>query len=76
VRDGDSIGWQISASRKIHQNWSSDYLAQAVAGKTKAQANQIIQRALKLKSPPEIVLTPSWWSRLPFLTFQIKMVAE
>ena len=76
VRDGDSIGWQISASRKIHQNWSSDYLAQAVAGKTKAQANQIIQSALKLKSPPEIVLTPGWWSRLPFLTFQIKMVAE
>jgi hypothetical protein len=76
VRDGDSIGWQIKASRKIHQNWSSDYLAQAVAGKTKAQANQIIQRALKLKSPPEIVLTPGWWSRLPFLTFQIKMVAE
>ncbi|MDR3576339.1 MAG: baseplate J/gp47 family protein [Anaerolineaceae bacterium] len=76
VQDGENTRWQIKASRKIHQDWSSDYLAQAVAGKTKAQAYQIIQNALKLKSPPVIVLSPDWWGRLPYLTFQIRMVVN
>jgi len=76
TQDGENTRWQIKASRKIRQDWSSDYLAQAVAGKTKAQAYQIIQSSLKLKSPPVILTTPGWWSRLPYLTFQIKVVAE
>ncbi|HMD90672.1 MAG TPA: baseplate J/gp47 family protein [Anaerolineaceae bacterium] len=76
TQDGENTRWQIRASRKIRQDWSADYLAQAVAGKTKTEAYQIIQSALKLKSPPVIFLSPGWWSRMPYLTFQIKMAAE
>jgi hypothetical protein len=76
TQDGENTLWQIKAGRMIRQNWSSEDLAQAVAGKTRAQASQIIQSALKLKSPAKILLTPGWWARLPYLTFQIKMVVE
>lgn len=35
-----------------------------------AQAAQEIARRVKLAAPPEIVITPSWWSRMPFFGFR------
>jgi hypothetical protein len=40
------------------------------------QAAQEIAKRVKLAAPPKIVITPEWWSRLPFFGFRTLLFVE
>jgi hypothetical protein len=47
----------------------------AIAGKTRAEAQQILLRDFELNGPPRIVIEPAWWTRyvdrVPWITLRI-----
>lgn len=41
-----------------------------------SQAVKKIQERVKLAEPPQVTLTPSWWSRMPFFRFRTNLFVE
>ncbi len=71
---GGSARWQSRVSRLIAKAWSPQEILSEIAGRSVDQAAAFIAEQLDLPVPPEIILTPAWAGRLPFVAFRIKMV--
>lgn len=76
ILQGDRAHWQVHAERSITSVWSQDALISDLVGKQPSKASQLLSDSLDLTEPPDIVLNPSWWQRLPFLPFRIRVVAR
>ncbi|HEY9077495.1 MAG TPA: baseplate J/gp47 family protein [Anaerolineaceae bacterium] len=66
--------WQTQASRQIKARASKDVIGRSTSGKTSSEAREILMGVINLNQPPDIVIKPSWWIRLPFLTSRIEVV--
>jgi hypothetical protein len=66
--------WQLRAERELIPVMAESALAMAVRGRSIDVAQEILQSGLPLAQPPEIRAFPSWWPRLPFLPFRIRLV--
>lgn len=69
----DTARWQIHADRELEPNWSPEQIAAALRGRTRAEAVRIIKATVPVQGEPQIVLSPSWWARLPYLPFRIEV---
>ena len=68
-----SAAWEMSVSRPIRSVPDPGSLVFDLLGKTPAGAARILSAAFPLAGPPEIVISPSWWPRLPLLPVQIEL---
>lgn len=71
--DAGLVRWRIRAERPVEAAWSPDSLARYAAGKSPAQAAAGITAMMDLPTPARVRVSPSWWPRLPFLSFRIQV---
>ncbi|MEN4013424.1 MAG: baseplate J/gp47 family protein [Bellilinea sp.] len=70
-KPGEPIYFQIRVSRIAQQAYEPAQITAWVRGLPVENARQILTERLDLATPAEIDLHPSWWLRLPYLTFRI-----
>lgn len=71
--DGNAY-WAINAARKLQVDIPAKRVVDIIKGVTVAQALERLSASLPLTKQAEIVLTPYWWPRLPFLTMRMDVV--
>ncbi len=65
--------WKIKTTRTIQPAHPLNTIIPEITGKRSEEASLVIQNLIASTSPPEIVLHPKWWHRLPFLPFRINL---
>lgn len=68
--------WQVAVRRLVESVWVDAVVIQAIQGRGIAEARQILQNRLFLEEPPQIILFPAWWVRMPFLPARIALVKQ
>jgi len=68
--------WDLNVSRQLEAVWSEAQAAQAVVGRSPAEAARVLGEMISLSAPAQIDLAPAWWTRLPFLAFRITVVRQ
>jgi hypothetical protein len=63
--------WRLQARRQLQAQLPGPGAVRLVMGLDPAQAAERLEAALPLDAPPEILLVPTWWPRLPILPFRI-----
>jgi len=76
VDESGTIRWKGRISRMVEKVWDADEILGDIAGLMVHQASTEISTRLNLTNPPEIMINPSWWIRMPFLAFRMKMVEK
>jgi hypothetical protein len=66
--------WTMNVSRKIIADIPANQAIESIKGATTAEAADRLSRSLPLAEPAKIVLTPTWWPRLPLLAMRISLV--
>jgi hypothetical protein len=73
--DRDQVAhWQITARRNLQANLSKEKAVSLVLGLPPQQAIQRLVDSLPLSVPPQILIDPSWWPRLPFIPLRIHVL--
>lgn len=65
--------WRLLVRRTLFASISPQQVIGLSLGKTPAQASQHLAANLPLAEPPEVLSSPAWWPRLPFLPFRISV---
>ena len=73
---GESMRWQVRASRALEADWSQEGVVQGVLGRNRQEAAAELRRVIVLQSEPEIRIWPEWWKWLPYLPFRITVEAQ
>ncbi len=72
---GGSVRYFIVATGVAGAEIDPNDVRRAIAGKTRAEAQQILLRDFEINGPPRIVIEPDWWTRyvdrLPWITLRI-----
>lgn len=74
--DSGAAQWEMDVSWQLESAWSDDLAARAVAGRSPTEAGRVLSDLVPLSSPPAVRLFPSWWVRMPFLSFRIAVVRK
>jgi len=74
-RDG-IVNWTLTADRQVQAEIAPSEVIQLAVGQPSATIIHRLAAILPLESLPELALTPSWWPRLPFLSFRIEVVSR
>ncbi len=75
-KETDTLQWQVAVRRSIESVWVDAAVIQAIQGRKVEEARQILENRLFLAEPPEIMLFPAWWARMPFLPARIALVKQ
>ncbi|HSB67461.1 MAG TPA: baseplate J/gp47 family protein, partial [Anaerolineales bacterium] len=70
------VHWTIRATRQLLSSITPGQITGQVLGKSVSQAVQRLIKTLPLAGTPDIVLAPSWWPCMPFLTMRIQVLQE
>ncbi|HJS29980.1 MAG TPA: baseplate J/gp47 family protein [Anaerolineales bacterium] len=74
VEDPDGVTrWEVRARRSLSAQIDGSRVAELSLGRPPEDALLRLQNGLDLDREPEIMLSPSWWPRLPYLSFQIRL---
>ncbi|NMC11642.1 MAG: hypothetical protein GYA34_02035 [Chloroflexi bacterium] len=65
--------WQIIANRNIQAIIDPAQAISLIIGLPPEEAIHRLDQNLPLRDTPQIILTPSWWRRLPFLPFRMNI---
>jgi hypothetical protein len=71
-----TVHWKASVKRSLESNWDDAVAARSVVGMQPQQALHFLDTRFILSQPPRIVLSPSWWFRMPFLAFRIQVARQ
>lgn len=63
--------WTVSAVRKLQVIIQPYQVMDLIQGETVVNAKEHLSASLPLMEQAQIILSPSWWPRLPFLTMRI-----
>ena len=66
--------WTIQAQRRLRADINYFQAIELINGKSIPDANARLNAALPLATQAQILLEPSWWPRLPFLTMRIQII--
>jgi hypothetical protein len=69
-----TVRLSIRAERMVRANIPAGRVAGLVTGKSMSQARANLSAHLPVSAPASIVLSPSWWPRLPFLVIRIQVI--
>jgi hypothetical protein len=74
VKDSNGkLSWKVTAAQILHDNRDPRELIYAVLGKGRSEAFRIIASGYDVREDPQIILSPSFWTWLPLLPFQVKV---
>ncbi len=76
LEEGESIRWQMLVQQDIRAHLKEPQTIQLVLGQTPAQAQARLTKSLPLQASPNIVVSPSWWPRLPILPFRVSILYQ
>ncbi len=68
--------WTIQATRDVRAAIPPETAAAMAAGKTMKQATDLLSAYLPVSRPASIMLSPSWWPRLPLLAMRIQVLQQ
>lgn len=74
--EGNSVILKVRAALLATPMIDSNKLLDDLQDKPISQARAELESRVKLAKPPEINLTPSWWSRMPFFRFRTALFVE
>ena len=66
--------WTVTAERELQAVISPEHAINNIRGATVTDAIERLSASLPLSEQAQIVLAPSWWPRLPFLTMRIELI--
>jgi hypothetical protein len=66
--------WTINATRKIRADIPGTQVIESLTGIPSAQAAERLSTSFPLAEQAQIILTPSWWPRLPWLGMRIEVI--
>jgi hypothetical protein len=72
----DLTRWRFTAKRKLQASLPENEIIQLALGLSRSSISPRLSSALPLAAPPRITLHPSWWPRLPFLPFRIRVIRD
>lgn len=72
-RGSVTMKWAVEGRRRLRSSYSPQAVIQAVTGKSPGEAVQSLSGMMKHKAVPQILMSPSWWPRLPYLPFRIEV---
>ncbi len=75
AEDG-TASWTLQSTREIAEEVDEESILAIAAGQSLPQAAEKLQSTLGLASPPEIILRPAWWPRLPLIPLRIAVIIE
>jgi hypothetical protein len=67
------VTWELSAKRDLQTSISSQKTASMVVGLSPKQARTRLMEVIPFSAPPDISIFPSWWPRMPILSFRINI---
>jgi hypothetical protein len=70
------VEWNISAQRTLQADIVAEAVIQFVLGQPASTISKRLAANLPLADDPDVELYPSWWSRLPYLPFRIKVILD
>ena len=73
VGDSETYTWRMEITWIDHKINDQNEILQTVIGKQPIEAESLLQETLDLDEQPRIVLSPTWWPRIPVLPFRIKI---
>ncbi len=71
-----TVRWKIDVRRSVESGWNDAEVVRVIQGRRVEEARQILKERLFLAGPAEIVLSPAWWGRMPFLPARIALVKQ
>lgn len=74
--DGQQATWKIVARRQLIPQISTTQAAYLIVGLTPGKAIERLEKNLPLSAPPQIKLSPSWWSRLTIIPHRIQVTIK
>ncbi len=66
--------WTILANRKLQVDIQENQVIENIKGVTVAQAVDRLSTSLPLAEHVQILLSPEWWPRLPFIPMRMEVV--
>jgi hypothetical protein len=72
--DEGVVSWTISTTRQIKAVINPAEVIQLASGQSPATIRHRLAALLPMQKLPELTLYPSWWPRLPFLSFRIEVI--
>jgi hypothetical protein len=76
AEEGAGIPGQLSAVRQIMPDYSPSAVVQLLPGRSLKDAQRMLADLIEMDRDPQIEISPSWWRRLPFLPFRIRLVEQ
>jgi hypothetical protein len=73
---GDEFRGTLTARRTIKAILSEYEMVEVIRGRSIPEAVNGLQSYAALTTAPVVKLVPSWWPRLPFLSFRISLVEQ
>ena len=74
LNQDNNANWILSANRQLEAKIIEPLARQVTLGLEPEQAKKQLLQSLPLSRNPDILLTPSWWPRVPILPFRIMIV--
>ena len=71
AQSNGGYSWNIEAVRQVGPRLSSDELIQRLVNTPVGEVQSILAQQVKLRNPSEVILSPRWWTRMPFVSFRI-----
>ena len=68
--------WQIHATRTFKAHIPDTQAVNLTLGLSPTKAKQRLLDSLPINYPPQLVVTPDWWPRMPLLPFRVKVIQE
>ncbi len=65
--------WNIDAIRQVGPQISDDELIQRLVNTPVGEVQSILAQQATLRKPSEVILSPRWWTRMPFVSFRIAL---
>ncbi|MBS3750878.1 MAG: hypothetical protein KGY39_05150, partial [Anaerolineales bacterium] len=73
VHDNREAEWMLAIKWQRKPSVKESEIVSTVLGQTPSRAKRQLTEKYNLSNPPRISIIPSWWPRLPFLPFRIKV---
>ncbi|MGB8645492.1 MAG: baseplate J/gp47 family protein [Anaerolineae bacterium] len=74
--EGSAVIFTMHSSLQMTPQVKASDLLKGLAGKTPAEATDIIGQRVSLAGPPAIRISPSWWPRLPWWDMRLDLSVE
>jgi hypothetical protein len=74
--ENSTLHWEFETSQLVKPNIDENLIFQLITGKEINEAIKILKQSYQLQANPKIEVLPSFWQRLPFISFRNQIIVE